>query len=95
MPVHDPMAEPAIIALARTALARGVDALAEQDMASALRWLDRAHRIVPQDPNAALMLASACLGIDPERAAGLFAGVAEKYDVRQAWLGLAAARQVD
>src|ERR1700761_9103373 len=57
-----------------------------------LRWLERAHRLVPSDPNVALALASACLGDDPARAEGLFRSVLERHDVRQAWLGLAAAR---
>ncbi len=59
---------------------------------TALRWLERAHRLVPSDPTAALALASACLARDPSRAAPLFQGVAEKHNLRQAWLGLAAAR---
>jgi GT2 family glycosyltransferase len=85
-------AEPAIMALARASMARGMAALAANDRVTALRWLDRAHRIVPQDPNTALTLASACLGTDPHRAVALFASVAEKHDVKHAWLGLAAAR---
>ena len=52
-------AEPAAVALARTAMARGLAALAAQDTALALRWLERAHRLVPKDPNAELALASA------------------------------------
>ena len=40
----------------------------------------------------ALSLASACLTRNPARSAALFAEVAAKYDVRQAWLGFAAAR---
>ncbi|HEY4045160.1 MAG TPA: glycosyltransferase [Rhodopila sp.] len=71
---------------------RGVAALAARDRQMALRWLDRAHRLVPNDPNATLTLATACLEADPHRAASLFADVAQTYDTRQAWLGLAAAR---
>lgn len=92
MPLGRSGAEDEAIALARAALARGRQALASQDHATALRWLDRANRLVPQDPNAALALASACLASDPARAEALFATVAEKYGVRQAWAGLAAAR---
>ncbi|WP_428490138.1 glycosyltransferase [Rhodopila sp.] len=57
-----------------------------------LRWLERAHRLVPHDPIAALTLASACLASDPARAAALFADITDRHDIRQAWLGLAAAR---
>jgi GT2 family glycosyltransferase len=84
--------EPATVALARTAMAQAMAALAEQDTPVAFRWLDRAHRLVPHDPNTTLTLATACLGTDPARAAALFAAVIEHHDVRQAWLGLAAAR---
>ncbi len=84
--------EAAVIALAREALDRGMAAHATGNTVAALRWLDRAHRLVPHDPHAKLTLATVCLGSDPLRAAELFAAVAEQHDVRQAWLGLAAAR---
>ncbi|MDR3528989.1 MAG: glycosyltransferase [Rhodopila sp.] len=92
MPPRDTGAEPPVTALARTAMARGRAALAAGDAASALRWLERAHRLVPTDPNTILALASVCLATTPARAASLFLGIAQKHDVRQAWLGLAAAR---
>jgi GT2 family glycosyltransferase/glycosyltransferase involved in cell wall biosynthesis len=92
MVARDSGPEPAVVALVRTAMERGLAALAEQDVVSALRWLDRAHRLAPHDPNTKLTLATACLGTDPSRAAVLFAEVTGKHDVRQAWLGLAAAR---
>jgi GT2 family glycosyltransferase len=91
VPARDTGAEPAIAALARTAMAHGTAALQARDTILALRWLERAHRLVPLDPNTTLTLASACLRSAPERAAELFAGIAAKHDVRQAWLGLAAA----
>jgi GT2 family glycosyltransferase len=92
MAVRDTGPESAVVALVRIAMDRGLAALAERDAVSALRWLDRAHRLVPHDPNTKLTLAAACLGTDPYRASALFAEVAEIHDVRQAWLGLAAAR---
>src|SRR4051812_9374264 len=92
MPTADAGSEASVVALARSAMAAGMAALAANDHDAALRWLDRAHRLVPSDPNAALSLASACLTRNPARSAALFAEVAAKYDVRQAWLGLAAAR---
>jgi GT2 family glycosyltransferase len=89
-----------VVALARAAMKHGLDALAGQtatpldanNTSSALRWLERAHRLVPLDPNATLALASACLAYDPARAASLFQSIADRHDSRQAWLGLAAAR---
>jgi GT2 family glycosyltransferase len=86
-----------IATLAREAMRRGLQELADARTSgtgnrSALRWLDRAHRLVPHDPNATLTLASACLADDPARAAALFQAIIDTYDVRQAWLGLAAAR---
>ncbi|MFL5255019.1 MAG: glycosyltransferase [Rhodopila sp.] len=92
MPTADAGSEASVVALARSAMAAGMAALAANDHDAALRWLDRAQRLVPSDPNAALSLASACLTRNPARSAALFAEVAAKYDVRQAWLGLAAAR---
>jgi GT2 family glycosyltransferase len=84
--------EPSAAVLARAAMAQGLDLLAGNSRASALRWLERAHRLVPRDPNVTLALASACLAHDPGRAASLFQVVLDRHDVRQAWLGLASAR---
>ena len=88
--------EPAVATLARAAIARGLEALAAPSSAgsgpSGLRWLERAHRLLPHDPSAVLTLASACLADDPARAAKLFQDIADTHDIRQAWLGLAAAR---
>src|SRR4051794_33780906 len=92
MPTADAGPESSIVALARAAMAAGMAALAARDHDSALRWLDRSHRLVPNDPNAMLSLASICLARDPSKAEALFAEVAGKYGVRQAWLGLAAVR---
>jgi GT2 family glycosyltransferase/glycosyltransferase involved in cell wall biosynthesis len=92
MPFPDTGTESAVVALARIAMQHGVAALAARDSNTALRWLERAHRLVPQDANTKLTLATAVLATDPDRAASLFADVAGKHDVRQAWLGLAAAR---
>src|SRR5271166_5997696 len=92
MPPGDTGSEPSVAALARTAMAQGLAALAAAEPDTALRWLERAHRLLPSDPNAILSLASACLAGDPSRAEAMFGGLAGKYDVRQAWLGLAAAR---
>jgi GT2 family glycosyltransferase len=84
--------ETSIASLARAAVARGLTALSGEDTTSALRWLERAHRLVPRDPNVTLTFASLCLAHNPERAAALFQDVAGRHDVRQAWMGLASAR---
>ncbi|HVY16677.1 MAG TPA: hypothetical protein VHB27_15740, partial [Rhodopila sp.] len=81
-----------IEAQARTALVNGQAALLAGDNDAAFRWLDRAHRLVPTDPNVMLALASAWISQDTEWAASLFARVAEAHGVAQAWLGLAACR---
>ncbi|HVZ10485.1 glycosyltransferase [Rhodopila sp.] len=78
--------------LAHAAVALGHAALATGDIENALRWLDRAHRLVPADPNVKLTLASACLDCDPGKAARLFQDVADQHDIRHAWFGVAAAR---
>lgn len=76
---------------ARHALTLGQAAWLTNDREAALRWLDRAHRLVPADPNVMLVLATVCLEHDPPRAAELFQAVALRHDVRQAWAGLATA----
>ena len=73
-------------------MARGREALAAGDEASALRWLERACRLLPRDPSATLTLASACLAGDPARAASLFRRLAQEHDLGHAWFGLAAAQ---
>ena len=80
--------------MAHAAWVAGQAALTEGDIALARRWLDRAHRIAPQDLNAMLALAACHLRLgDPEAACGLFARVAERSGAREAWLGLAAAQR--
>lgn len=84
--------EPEAARLARSAMSASRAATAAQDPEAALRWLDRAHRLLPRDPNVMLALAGATLSVEPARAAALFAAVTQDHDVREAWLGLAAAR---
>ncbi len=79
------------VRLAQDALIHGQLALAAGDTATAMRWLDRACRLAPTDRTLTVALATACLDRDPERAAALFTRVTGMDDVREAWLGLAAA----
>ncbi len=58
----------------------------------ASRWLDRAHRLAPDDPTVTLTAASAALGHDNTWAAVLFERVLRTHDLRDAWFGLASAR---
>lgn len=74
------------------AFERGQAALAEGATANALRWLERAHRLAPQDGTITLVLASATIGHDNAKAAALFETVLAAADVRDAWFGLATAR---
>ena len=61
-------------------------------MADARRWLNRARRIAPEDDTVGLSLALACLRSgDPAAARGLFAPIAQRWDLLEAWIGLAAA----
>lgn len=84
-------AEPERASLARDAMGRARAANAAGRAAEALRWLERAHRVVPLDPNVALALATALLATDPARAGALYATVTARHDVLQGWLGQAAA----
>jgi len=88
-----PPTPPDRVALAQHAFVRGQSALAANDPAEAVRWLDRASRLLPDDPALMLALAGSCVGRDDARAAYLFATVAERWSVREAWLGLAAVRR--
>jgi GT2 family glycosyltransferase len=75
--------------LATDAVNRGRDA---HDPADSRRWLERARRIVPNDDVIGLSLALACLnGGDFAAARGLLAPIAARWDLFEAWVGLAAA----
>ncbi len=89
---HGADQDPETVTLARAAMDAYRSALGVGDMANALRWLERAHRLVPLDPNIMLALAGANLALDPTRSAELFGTVTQDHDVREAWLGLTAAR---
>ena len=75
--------------LGQAAFQQGQAALARGQKAEAIRWLDRAHRLAPNDPLLMASLAAALLTDDPARAASLFARVAAATDARDALLGLA------
>ncbi len=92
MTAGPPDREPEAASLARTAVATAQSLAAAGDPDAALRWFDRAHRLVPRDPNIALSLAAALLATDPARSADLFGPIAERHDIREAWMGLAAAQ---
>ncbi len=62
--------------------------------AEARRWLERAQRIMPRDDVIGLSLALACLHMsDLDQAHRLFADIADRRDLAEAWLGLAATAQ--
>lgn len=66
-------------------------ALHADDRPRAIRWLERAHRLVPNDPQIGLALATAWLDHDNATAAELYRGILAVHDIREAWWGLAAA----
>lgn len=78
--------------LALAALERGRQALDAGAARDAVAWLERAVRYAPEDPTPRLSLAAAWFAAgNAGRARTGFAAVAERADVREAWLGLAAA----
>lgn len=79
-------------AMVTDAFERGQTALEAGEKTLALRWLERAHRLAPDDGTIALSLASALIGADNARSATLFARVLAVHDVRDAWAGLTMAR---
>ena len=79
--------------LALEAFERGRALVASGNREQGRRWLDRACRLAPRDATLTLAYATACLGLDDQRAADLFLAVSGEHDVREAWLGLATARR--
>ncbi len=77
---------------AHAAWQEGQAALLEGRLAEARRWFERAYRLAPGDATARLALAVVLLRQGDAACADHFAAVASDYDVREAWLGLAAAR---
>ena len=81
--------------LAQQAWDRGCAAADAADLPEARRWLERARRLQPRDDTVAFSLAMVLLrsGAAGE-AAPLFATVAERHDMADAWAGLAACRRL-
>jgi GT2 family glycosyltransferase len=73
------------------AIWQGQMAVNDGKMDVARRWLERAAALAPTGITAALVLAGAKLLSRSGHAAELYAGVASEHDLREAWLGLAAA----
>ena len=61
----------------------------------ARQWLERAAALAPTDIAAQLVvLAAVKLMLRSDEAAELYAGVVKEHDLREAWLGLAAAHHL-
>ena len=74
---------------------RSVAAAAEGRPADALRWLERAHRMLPEDGMIAAALAGALLQAgEAARAGALFEPLARGKGMPEAWAGLAASRRM-
>ncbi|MBV8573820.1 MAG: glycosyltransferase, partial [Acetobacteraceae bacterium] len=80
--------------LAQDAWRLGRNEAAAGRLDDAARWLDRASRIAASDHTIKLTLATVCLARKDDRALALFEEIAALYDVREVWLGLAAARRM-
>jgi glycosyltransferase involved in cell wall biosynthesis len=78
-------------AVIEDAVLRGQRALQVGDAQEGVHWLDRAHRLAPNDGTLLLALASALLSVDPRRAARLYRRLLGTIDIGAAWFGLAAA----
>ena len=77
--------------LAQSAWRHGRTALAAGDGATAVRWLERAHRLLPNDATVALALAGTLMQAgNVSRAADLFEELGRRYALSEAWAGLAA-----
>ncbi len=81
--------------LAQQAWDRGRAAADAADLPEARRWLERARRLQPHDDTVAFSLAMVLLRSGGAgEAAPLFATVAERHDMANAWAGLAACRRL-
>ena len=79
---------------AKDAVLRAREASDTGDHAAAQEWLERALRLMPGDANIILLLAVAKLHQRSTDAADLFASIAHRYDVQEAWQGLATAHHL-
>ena len=73
------------------ALLEGQIAVSSGNIDLARKWLEQAVALEPTGAIALLVLAGAKLMLKSDEAAELYAGVAKEHDLREAWLGLAAA----
>ncbi len=81
-------------ARAQDAFRRGRQASDRGEADDALRWLERAHRLAPSAANVAFPLAMARLSTgDPQGGARLLLGLLQRFDFREGWIALAAARR--
>jgi GT2 family glycosyltransferase/glycosyltransferase involved in cell wall biosynthesis len=74
--------------LALEAMERGRAAMDAGDDANAIRWFDRACRLLPRDPTLKVLFAAATARIDPVRSRRLFMEVAGAHDVAEIRVGL-------
>ena len=80
--------------LAQDSWQRGQAAIAAGEPGAARRWLERAHRLAPEDPGVSLSLATLLLGVgNSAAAAALLEPLTQRHDVREIWFSLAAARR--
>ena len=73
------------------ALLQGQMAATRGNIDLARQWLEQAVALEPTGAIALLVLAGAKLMLKSDEAAELYAGVAKEHDLREAWIGLAAA----
>ncbi len=77
--------------LVEDAWRRSIAATSAGDAPEALRWLDRAHRMLPKDGMIAFALATGLMQAgDLTRAADFFQDLGGRYALADAWAGLAA-----
>ncbi len=77
--------------LVQDAWRRSVAATAVGDAPEALRWLERAHRLLPKDGMVAFALATSLMqASDLAGAAALFDDLGNRFGLAEAWAGLAA-----
>ncbi len=81
--------------LVQDAWRRSMAATAAGDAPGALRWLERAHRMLPNDGMVVFALATGLMHAgDLGRAAGLFRQLASRHALSEAWAGLAACERL-
>ncbi len=84
-------ADPDVASLLKSAIRAAAEARGRGDLRLALDWLDRAVRLVPDNPHTLFDRAVLLLSLADPEALAAFEGLAARYDVAEIWEGMSTA----